>query len=61
MQRCIGFGDLEGKCEGIAGWPSPPNDMPLWCGRCEEGRRTHITKRLEEFAGINTSTKDARD
>ena len=40
---CIGFGEFEGKCKETAGTPW----TKLWCLRCDELRRAHITKRLE--------------
>jgi hypothetical protein len=40
-QRCIGYGDYEGKC----GCPSDLDLNPsgLWCRRCELDRRAQIT------------------
>jgi hypothetical protein len=41
---CLGFGPHEGKCTNAAGPRSP-----YWCDRCEDLRREHITKQLENL------------
>lgn len=46
MPRCIGFGDLEGRCEN----PADANDTRLWCMRCENARRAHISAQMEKIA-----------
>ncbi len=43
---CIGFGEQEGRCQNIAGTPW----TPLWCGPCDEARRAHISRQLENIA-----------
>ncbi|HUS92181.1 MAG TPA: hypothetical protein VM695_10050 [Phycisphaerae bacterium] len=54
-RRCIGFGEFEGKCPNVAGTPW----TPLWCLRCDELRRAHITRRLEALVGRATAPKGA--
>jgi len=43
--KCIGYGIFEGKCQNKAGTPW----TPFWCKRCDELRKAHITKNLEEI------------
>lgn len=42
---CIGFGELEGCCENLA----DANDTQLWCVRCENARRAHISAQMEKI------------
>ena len=44
--KCIGFGKREGKC----GKPvSIKYQSNYWCDECEELRRKHITKQMEDI------------
>lgn len=45
--KCVGFGPHEDKCENEAGTPW----TPYWCPRCDEMRREHISRRLEQIRG----------
>lgn len=45
--KCIGFGQFEGQCKNEAGTPW----TPYWCDRCDEIRRSRITKQLEVMQG----------
>jgi len=40
--KCIGFGNYEGKCQN----PPGSSHSKLWCQRCDDIRRGHITKQL---------------
>lgn len=44
-KKCIGFGEYEGKCDNEAGTKWTPH----WCLRCDELRRAHITRQLEDI------------
>lgn len=44
-QKCIGYGEFEGKCTNEV-----CSKSPHWCERCEELRRDAITKQLEDLA-----------
>jgi hypothetical protein len=46
-RTCVGWGELEGKCREPAGTPWTPH----WCPRCDEARRAHLTRRLQELTG----------
>lgn len=45
-RRCIGFAEREGLCENEAGTPW----TPLWCTECDEARRAHLQRQLEELS-----------
>lgn len=45
VKRCIGFGDKEGKCRE----PVDTATSKCWCRECEQARRAHITKQLEDI------------
>ncbi len=44
--RCIGFGDLERKCQNFIDKPR----SKFWCQSCEDERRNHITKQMKNLA-----------
>lgn len=54
MRICIGFQETEGKCDQRAGTPW----TKLWCPACDQRRRDHITKQLEELV-YSTSGRQA--
>ena len=45
LQKCIGFGEFDGKCDRPAGCKF----TPVWCERCDELRRAHISRQFEEI------------
>jgi len=44
--KCIGFGKLEGKCK-----KKVDSRSDYWCTECENERREHIQKQLEDKCG----------
>lgn len=45
--KCIGFGEFQGKCENDAG---STINSPYWCQRCDDLRCNHITNQMEALS-----------
>lgn len=43
--KCIGFGEHEGKCDGVAG----TRTGKWWCESCEKLRLDHLNKCFKEL------------
>lgn len=56
IRHCIGYGDMEGKCQNMT-----DGTNPLWCPECDEKRIAKINAEMEIFeAELNEKLKKMR-
>lgn len=54
IMKCIGFGPKEGKCKNEI----DKTYSMFWCRECEDARRTHISKQLDELVKYTNNKRE---